>query len=74
VYPESAHTANNAAVAIDAALANSGLPNRLMTAFEVAEFVGAQLAEGQRIDRARRENRRRRTATVSDARNARRNS
>ncbi len=40
VYPESAHTANNAAVAIDAALANSGLPNRLMTAFEVAEFVG----------------------------------
>jgi excisionase family DNA binding protein len=40
VYPESAHTADNAQVAIDAALANSGLPNRLMTAFEVAEFVG----------------------------------
>jgi excisionase family DNA binding protein len=40
MYPESAHTANNAAVAIDAALANSGLPTRLMTAFEVAEFVG----------------------------------
>ena len=40
VYPESAHTADNAQVAIDAALANSGLPNRLMTVFEVAEFVG----------------------------------
>jgi len=40
VYPESAHTADNAQVAIDAALANSGLPNRLMTPFEVAEFVG----------------------------------
>jgi excisionase family DNA binding protein len=37
VYSESAHTGQ---VAIDAALANSGLPNRLMTAFEVAEFVG----------------------------------
>jgi excisionase family DNA binding protein len=41
VYPESAHTANNAQVAIDAALANGELPHRrLMTAFEVAEFVG----------------------------------
>jgi excisionase family DNA binding protein len=40
VYQEWAHTANNAPVAIDAALANSGLPNRLMTVFEVAKFVG----------------------------------
>jgi len=40
VYPESAHTADDAPVAIDAALANSGLPNRLMTAFEVAKFIG----------------------------------
>jgi excisionase family DNA binding protein len=40
-YPESAHTASNSdPVAVDAALANSGLPNRLMTAFEVAKFVG----------------------------------
>ncbi len=40
-YPESAHTATERAqVSVDAALANSGLPNRLMTAFEVAEFVG----------------------------------
>jgi len=40
-YPESAHTASNSAqVSLDAALANSGLANRLMTAFEVAEFVG----------------------------------
>jgi excisionase family DNA binding protein len=40
VYAESAHTASNAQVVVDAALANSGLPNRLMTVFEVAEFVG----------------------------------
>jgi hypothetical protein len=40
LYPESAHTADNAHVAIDAALASSGLPNRLMTAFDVAKFVG----------------------------------
>jgi excisionase family DNA binding protein len=39
-YPESAHTASNSQVAIDAAPTSSGLPNRLMTAFEVAEFVG----------------------------------
>ena len=39
-YSESAHTASNAQVVVDAALANSGLPNRLMTVFEVAEFVG----------------------------------
>jgi excisionase family DNA binding protein len=39
-YSESAHTASNAQVGVDAALANSGLPNRLMSAFEVAEFVG----------------------------------
>jgi excisionase family DNA binding protein len=39
-YSESAHTANNTQVAIDAALANTGLPNRLMTALEVAQFVG----------------------------------
>jgi excisionase family DNA binding protein len=38
-YAESAHTASNAQVVVDAALAN-GLPNRLMTVFEVAEFVG----------------------------------
>jgi hypothetical protein len=40
-YPESAHTADNGArVAVETALTNSGLPNRLMTAFEVATFVG----------------------------------
>jgi len=39
-YSESAHTASNAQVVVDATLANSGLPNRLMTVFEVAEFVG----------------------------------
>jgi excisionase family DNA binding protein len=27
-------------VLVDTALTNSGLPNRLLTAFEVAEFVG----------------------------------
>lgn len=38
-YTESAHTAATTA-ATDASVANSGLPNRLMTAFEVAEYVG----------------------------------
>jgi excisionase family DNA binding protein len=38
---ESAHTVDSAdAASSDASLANSGLPNRLLTAFEVAEFVG----------------------------------
>src|SRR5439155_22031448 len=36
----SEHTASNARLAIDPPLANNGLPNRLVTAFEVAEFVG----------------------------------
>ena len=39
-YAESAHTASNAQVVVDAAPAISGLPNRLMTVFEVAVFVG----------------------------------
>ena len=38
-YTESAHTAT-AQPPAEAAVATSGLPNRLMTAFEVAEFVG----------------------------------
>src|SRR4051812_35559772 len=38
---ETAHTADSAQAASAYALpANSGLPNRLLTAFEVAEFVG----------------------------------
>ena len=37
---ESAHTAGGAHVSVDTALANSGLPNRLMRAVEVAKFVG----------------------------------
>jgi excisionase family DNA binding protein len=41
LYSESAHTADaGRAVATDTSPANSGLPNRLLTAFEVAEFVG----------------------------------
>jgi excisionase family DNA binding protein len=41
LYSESAHTADpGRPVATDASPANSGLPNRLLTAFEVAEFVG----------------------------------
>jgi excisionase family DNA binding protein len=39
-YTQSAHTADATQLAADASLATSGLPNRLMTAFEVAEFVG----------------------------------
>jgi len=40
-YTDSAHTAEIARVAADAPHASSsGLPNKLMTAFEVAEFIG----------------------------------
>jgi len=39
-YPNSVDTATNAQLAIDATRANDGLPNRLMTALEVAEFIG----------------------------------
>jgi excisionase family DNA binding protein len=38
-YTESAHTATTQPPA-EASAVSSGLPNRLMTAFEVAEFVG----------------------------------
>jgi excisionase family DNA binding protein len=38
-FTESAHTATTAP-ALQATAASSGLPNRLLTAFEVAEFVG----------------------------------
>ena len=39
-YTDSAHTATPAQLAADASPASSELPNRLLTAFEVAEFVG----------------------------------
>ena len=39
-YTESAHTAGVTQLAADGSPASSGLPNRMMTAFEVAEFVG----------------------------------
>ena len=39
-YPESAHTGGPTESAADGLPATSGLPNRLMTAYEVAEFVG----------------------------------
>jgi len=39
-YEESGHTATMARPPADASVATSGLPNRLLTAFEVAEFVG----------------------------------
>jgi hypothetical protein len=38
-YSDSAHTAHDAQLAVDTGSANGGLPNRLMTAFDVAEFV-----------------------------------
>ncbi|PYR40018.1 MAG: hypothetical protein DMF93_12270 [Acidobacteria bacterium] len=40
MYTESAHTAMTTLPPTEAAHATSGLPNRMMTAFEVAEFVG----------------------------------
>ncbi len=39
IYPDSEHTETKP-IAADVSRAASGLPNRLMTAFEVAEFVG----------------------------------
>ena len=39
-YSESEHTVSGAQLPADGPPGNSGLPNRLMTAFEVAEFVG----------------------------------
>lgn len=39
-YTESAHTATTTQRAAEAPQTNNGLPNRLMTAFEVAEFIG----------------------------------
>jgi excisionase family DNA binding protein len=39
-YSDSAHTTDTAPLAVGTSPATSGLPNRLMTAFEVAEFVG----------------------------------
>ena len=39
-YTESAHTADSTQLSADAASPKNGLPNRLMTAFEVAEFIG----------------------------------
>jgi len=39
-YSNPSDTANDVQLVPDASSANGGLPNRLMTAFEVAEFVG----------------------------------
>jgi hypothetical protein len=39
-YSNPVDTATDAQLATSAPSANGGLPNRLMTAFEVAEFVG----------------------------------
>ena len=39
-YTESAHTATTAEPLAESVPATNGLPNRLMTAFEVAEFIG----------------------------------
>jgi excisionase family DNA binding protein len=39
-YTESAHTADTTQPPANSAPASTGLPNRLMTAFQVAEFIG----------------------------------
>ena len=39
-YPEPAHTANVVREVAETTSLYKGLPNRLLTAFEVAEFVG----------------------------------
>jgi hypothetical protein len=41
-HEDSAHTANDEQLSSIAPPASGGLPNRLMTAFEVAEFVGCR--------------------------------
>ena len=40
VYSDSEHTRINTPIVGEVAAAHGGLPNRLLTAFEVAEFVG----------------------------------
>jgi excisionase family DNA binding protein len=40
MYTESAHTATIARPSADVPGTTTGLPNRLMTAFEVADFIG----------------------------------
>ena len=39
-FPESAHTPDTVQPPANTTPANNGLPHRLMTAFEVAEFIG----------------------------------
>ena len=39
-YTESAHGVADTRLSVDSSLTNGGLPNRLMTAFEVAKYVG----------------------------------
>ena len=39
-YTESAHTADTTQPPPDGVATNNGLPNRFMTAFEVAEYIG----------------------------------
>lgn len=39
-HSESAHTSDPAQAVTDMPVATGGLPNRLLTAFEVAEFIG----------------------------------
>ena len=39
-YFESEHTRSDSQPTVDAGLSRDRLPNRLMTAFEVAEFIG----------------------------------
>jgi len=42
VYLESEHTVTDKSMSADGLPANSGLPNRLMTAFEVANLVAGE--------------------------------
>ncbi len=68
-YTESAHTATTMQPLANTESTNSGLPNRLMTAFEVAEYVGCHeetvrraywrgLLVSQGLDSSRRTNER----------------
>ena len=48
-YPEPAHTANVVREVAETTSLYEGLPNRLLTAFEVAEFVGCHEETVRRV-------------------------
>ena len=50
VYSDSEHTRSNTPIVGEVAAAHGGLPSRLLTAFEVAAFVGCHEETVRRVD------------------------